>query len=127
MKDAYSLSKENGDIGMGKFDDAGSTLFEDVDKLIKPISNKKDEVHNRIIKQNRSTSLLLLVLGVIIGLFIIILGIFMSRSIISPLENLSSSSFLLSFRSSNSLTVFDDSKEKTILKSLTSFSLARNF
>ena len=28
---------------------------------------------------------------------------------------------------SNSLTVFKDSKEKTILKNLTSFSLARNF
>ena len=28
---------------------------------------------------------------------------------------------------SNSLTVFKDSKEKTILKDLTSFSLARNF
>ena len=28
---------------------------------------------------------------------------------------------------SNSLTVFKDSKEKTILRSLTSFSLARNF
>jgi octaprenyl-diphosphate synthase len=28
---------------------------------------------------------------------------------------------------SNSLTVFKDSKEKKILKSLTSFSLARNF
>ena len=28
---------------------------------------------------------------------------------------------------SNSLTVFEDSKEKTILKNLTSFSLARNF
>lgn len=89
MQKAYSLSPENGNIAMGAFDDSGAILFKDVDKLLAPISLKKDEIHNENLAQLHSTELLLMILGIILSLLVIFWGFILARSITKPIDEAS--------------------------------------
>lgn len=101
LKDAYTLSKENGDSAMQAFDAAGNQLQKYFDEITSPVIKEQTQVRSELEAQLSRQNFWLTLMSVVSGLFFLLGGLILTRRITQPLHQAADSLIDLANRESD--------------------------